>query len=54
LAQADVILRVVRSYEAEGATSRLEIDAALNELEERVILLQGILAREIAEEGDVG
>jgi hypothetical protein len=33
-----------------GATSRPEVDAALNELEERVVMLRGILEKEVAEE----
>ena len=40
---------MVPSYEVKGATSRPEIDAALNELEERVVMLREILAREATE-----
>jgi hypothetical protein len=46
---ADILLRVIRSYEVKGATSRPEIDASLNELEERVVMLRAILAKEVAE-----
>jgi hypothetical protein len=49
LGQADILLRVLRSYEVKGATSRPEIDPALNELEEIVVMLREILAQETAE-----
>jgi hypothetical protein len=48
-AQADILLRVLRSYELKGDPECPEVDAALNELEERVVLLREILAKEAAE-----
>jgi hypothetical protein len=40
---------VVREYEVKGATSSPEIDAALIELEERVVSLDETLTKEVAE-----